>query len=376
MSIMQECPVCHRKQGTKNRFCKGCGEDLIQAKKSRRIIYWISYYLPNGKSKRERIGPSLKEAQASHGKRLAQKMENPKVLEPVAGEKMTFKELAEWYLNLPKVKTLPSYWRITLNIKTFNEEFGDKLIKDLKPVDLENYQAQGISKGHAAGYVDQQVGATRAMVNKAFENEIVSGDAVLTFRKVKKLLKKNGNARNRILSSQEFRDLMAELPQHSAAIVGTAYYTGMRRGEILSLTWEKVDLKERVIRLESEDTKDNEPRIIPICTELISLISQLPRPIHNNFVFTYKGEPVRDIRNALRKACKRADIPYGRNVRGGFTFHDLRHTFNTNMRKAGVSESVIMKITGHSTREMFDRYNTVDMDDAMEAMDRMREFLG
>jgi integrase len=48
--------------------------------------------------------------------------------------------------------------------------------------------------------------------------------------------------------------------------------------------------------------------------------------------------------------------------------------FNTYMRKAGVTESVIMKITGHSTREMFDRYNTIDADDAKDAMKRFRNF--
>jgi hypothetical protein len=41
------------------------------------------------------------------------------------------------------------------------------------------------------------------------------------------------------------------------------------------------------------------------------------------------------------------------------------------MRRAGVPESVIMTITGHSTREMFDRYNKVDLSDMREAVDRM-----
>jgi hypothetical protein len=45
------------------------------------------------------------------------------------------------------------------------------------------------------------------------------------------------------------------------------------------------------------------------------------------------------------------------------------------MRKAGVPESVIMKITGHSTREMFLRYDTVDMADALKAVDQMEGFL-
>jgi hypothetical protein len=45
------------------------------------------------------------------------------------------------------------------------------------------------------------------------------------------------------------------------------------------------------------------------------------------------------------------------------------------MRKAGVQESVIMDITGHSTREMFDRYNTVDVEDGREALRQLEGFL-
>ncbi len=45
------------------------------------------------------------------------------------------------------------------------------------------------------------------------------------------------------------------------------------------------------------------------------------------------------------------------------------------MRKAGVPESVIMEITGHSTSEMFDRYNTVDEDDTCKAVDQLEVFL-
>jgi len=80
------------------------------------------------------------------------------------------------------------------------------------------------------------------------------------------------------------------------------------------------------------------------------------------------------IRTGIKKACKAAGITYGRFKKGGFIFHDLRHTFNTNMRKAGVAESVIMAITGHSTREMFDRYNTVDDRDKRQAVDQLEVF--
>ncbi|MCP4576985.1 MAG: tyrosine-type recombinase/integrase [Deltaproteobacteria bacterium] len=96
--------------------------------------------------------------------------------------------------------------------------------------------------------------------------------------------------------------------------------------------------------------------------------------VYNKHVFTYKGFPINDIRTALKRACEKAEVPYGRSVKGGFTFHDLRHTFNTNMRKADVPESVIMEITGHSSREMFDRYNTVDEEDKKKAVDSLRGY--
>ena len=59
-----------------------------------------------------------------------------------------------------------------------------------------------------------------------------------------------------------------------------------------------------------------------------------------------------------------------------FRFHDLRHTFVTNMRKAGVHDSVIMKQTGHKTTAMFHRYNTVDIADANEGYRKLEAFLG
>lgn len=213
---------------------------------------------------------------------------------------------------------------------------------------------------------------------KAFYNDLVGGDTLKAFERVKKLLKRNANARNKILTLDQFNHLMNYLPQHTRAILATGFYTGMRRGEILCLTWNKVHLKSRVIQLEAEDTKDNEPRNIPISNELYEILiahpTRLQEAIGDNHVFQYKGKPLKDIRAAFRTACHKAGIPYGRYTKDGFIFHDLRHSFNTYMRKSGVPESVIMKITGHSTREMFDRYNTVDAEDARRAIDQMQGY--
>jgi integrase len=131
----------------------------------------------------------------------------------------------------------------------------------------------------------------------------------------------------------------------------------MRFGEIVGLTWDMVNMKERYLDLTAKDTKTNQLRQVNfydlepvrIILERVSRI----RAIGHSFVFTYRGKPIKNIKIALASALKKAKIE-------DFQFHDLRQTFNTNMRKAGVEQTVIMKLTGHKTDSMFRRYNTVD----------------
>jgi integrase len=189
---------------------------------------------------------------------------------------------------------------------------------------------------------------------------------------VKKLLKRN--ARDKILTPEQFKALMEKLPAHTKAIIAMGFHTGMRLGETVNLTWDKVDLKGRMIRLEAADNKDKEPRKIPISEPLHEILKGIPRAIHDDHVFLYKGKPVTEIKRSLKTACKRAAFTYGRFEKDGFIFHDLRHSFNTYMRKAGVAQSVIMKITGHARNSMFDRYNSIDEGDARQAITQLQGF--
>jgi len=374
MAVLAECPICHKKQSLRNRLCD-CGENLVKAKRSERVRYWMSYRLPGGKQVRkiEGSGYSLTDTIAAEGKTKALKVEN-RILDIKPEAKMTFDKLTKWYLKLESVKALARYSILKINLNSFNQVFGDTIVNRLKPADLENYQAKRKAQGQADSYVDQQIAMARAMINKAFDNDMVSGDTIKVFKRVKKLLKGDSNARDRVLSVEEFDRLLSALPSHTRAIVATGYYAGMRKGEILNLTWDKVDMKSRVIGLDAADTKDREARV-PICDALYNILKNIPKAIHDNHVFLFKGKPVKDFRTALRRACRVAGIPYGRRTKGGFVYHDTRHCFNTNMRKSGVPESVIMKITGHSTREMFLRYDTVDSQDTRKAVDQMEGFL-
>jgi integrase len=300
---------------------------------------------------------------------------------------MTFKELSEWYLDLAKVKSR-AYPTLLTNFKTLNRILGTMIVKEIKPTDLENYQAKRkaerppqrengeVRDGYSDAYIDHEITAAKAMINKAFDNEKVCGDTLKRFRNVERLLEnRNANARDKILTLGQLKVLMEKLPAHTKPIIAMGFWTGMRRGEIVRLTWDKVDLKGRMIRLEAADTKDKEPRKVPIANSLCEILRNIPRAIHENHVFLYDGKPLKGIRRSLKTGCTSAEITYGRFGKDGFIFHDLRHSFNTYMRKAGVAQSVIMAITGHAQNSMFDRYNTIDNDDLLTAIDQFEDYI-
>jgi integrase len=309
-------------------------------------------------------GNSIEDAKTALSKRVVQKREN-RILDMLPESLLTFQALTDWYLELESVKALASYHTLKYRLAAFNAVFGQTIVGDVKLTELENYQIRRLKEGKAPGTVDHEIKKMQTAVIKAFDDEMIGGDVLRIFKRVKPTLKKGADVRDRILTGDEFNAIMDGLPRHAKPIFAMGYYTGMRRAEILGLTWDKVDMKGRVIRLEAADTKDKEARSIPICPALFDVLKAVPMAIHDDHVFLYRGKPITSIRRALMPTCKKAGVVYGRFKPGGFIFHDLRHTFNTNMRKAGVAESVIMAITGHSTREMFDRYNRVDLDDTL-----------
>ncbi len=379
MAILAECSTCHKRQSIKNRLCS-CGEDLVQLKRSKKVKYWIIYRLPGGKQRWEPVGHSIEEARDAEGKRRSQKREN-RIFDIKPEAKMTFNELTAWFLGLEKVKAKAYYPTLQYNLTSFNAEFGNIIVSRIKPQDLENYQAKQKAAGYSDSYVDQQIGAARTMIYKAFDNDLVGGDLLKVFRKTKKLLKRDANRRDRVLSyPDEYERLIAALPHHTRPIVETAFWTGMRRGEIVSLTWDKVDLENRMIRLEAKDTKEGMPKKVPISPTLLAVLMGLPNRLRTSstdgHLFQYKGQSIKgDIRKSLENACRQAEIPYGRYVQGGFIFHDLRHTFTTIARRAGVPRNVIMSITGHTANDMNFRYDTVDEEDLLKAIDQMEDYL-
>jgi integrase len=170
---------------------------------------------------------------------------------------------------------------------------------------------------------------------------------------------KEPRGRDRILSKEECERLLLSCAQSKSPyllpIVTLAISTGMRRGEILQLTWDNVDLEKGLISL--KETKSGHPRSIPLVGEALAQFNELfrQRNLYNPFVFPSKkrfGEI--SIRKAWDEALIRAGI---KNLR----FHDLRHTFATYAAKAGASNLELATAMGHQTLQMLQRYTHLDV---------------
>jgi integrase len=383
MAILAECPRCHKKQKVSNKAC-ACGENLDRAKRSKRVKYWIAYRLPDGLQRREIVNGenldphSIEDARAFEAKRKVQKKEK-RVFDMLPESTMTFKDLSEWYLSLEKVKALVSFKTVRQYVNKFCLDFGDTIVRDLKLTDIENIQVRRIKAGTKPKTVDNEMEYTKSMVIKAFDENMVSGDVLRVFKRRKRVLKPNSNRRTRVLTFREFNDLHSKAPKHLADILTLAYWTGMRRGEIMKLIWNCVDLENRIIRLGSADTKEGQPKTIPIGEEVFKVLSQKGNRLRDaneeNHVFLYNGSPIKDnFYKAIQTGCRNAKILWGRKEKGGFIFHDLRHTFITDMRRAGVARTVTMAITGHAINDMNARYDTVEEWEKLEAIRTLMKF--
>ena len=124
----------------------------------------------------------------------------------------------------------------------------------------------------------------------------------------------------------------------------------MRRGELLNLTWEHVDLDLRVAHLNM--TKNEPKRDVPLSSEAINLLRSLPHDISGK-VFPLTAAALRGLWN---RACRRKGIT-------DLHFHDLRHEAPSRFFEKGLNVMEVATITGHKDLRMLQRYTHLRAED-------------
>jgi integrase len=188
---------------------------------------------------------------------------------------------------------------------------------------------------------------------------------------------------------------------HQAEAARFAYGSGWRKGEVATLEWPAVDKDNTRVTLRREHSKNGEPRVLPLAGELAEIVGRRRREREyktpagetavSTYVFHRRGEPVGEFRKAWAAACIAAGFTRpkvdatGRPILNGkgqpvltpaLIFHDLRRSAVRNLVAAGVDQAVAMRVTGHQTISVFQRYRIVSDADVRAALERTQAALG
>lgn len=169
--------------------------------------------------------------------------------------------------------------------------------------------------------------------------------------------------------------VLAHLPAELRAVFRFMYVTGWRdHSEVLALQWRRhVDFAAQRVSLDAGETKNDDARVFPFTHELEAILreqSGYTRAVERErgmiipWVFHRRGKRIKDFYGAWRTACTKAGCP-------GRVPHDFRRTAVRNLVRAGTPERVAMKLTGHKTRAVFDRYHIVTEADLRDAAERL-----
>jgi integrase len=280
---------------------------------------------------------------------------------------MTLGQWAEEYKAIEEVSRLRSYKERCQRIDNVIVPFfgSNRFLQDLTPKDVEAFR-QERGKGSAVATVNVDHSYLKHMLMQAMRRDLVTRNvaSLVTAPKPK-------NARSRVLEPEEWSRLYEAARVWFKPVLLTGYHTGMRLEEILTLTWDRVDLEKGRIFLPGHLTKTGQERLVPITLTLRGELQRL-RALGGvtriqGLVFQKNGGKLTHTYREVQRLCKDQKIK-------DFVFHDLRHCAVTNLADSGVDTETIMKIVGHSSVEMFLRYRTIKpekLDAAMTSLNTL-----
>jgi integrase len=222
------------------------------------------------------------------------------------------------------------------------------------------------AEGAGPAMINRSLACPPRMLNLAYEDRKIQH--VPQIRMVKE-----PGARKGFLEKARFNELLALLPTHLRPLILFLYWCGVRKNEALSIEWPQVDLDARLIRLEDEQTKGDAARVLPLPSVVVAAL----RELHPRVGRVFTDTNLRTEWERARATCalgtreKIVGSEYTWHRYSGLIVHDLRRSALRNLRRVGVAEGVIMKISGHKTRDVFERYNIVSRDDISQAMQQL-----
>lgn len=305
---------------------------------------WYIDFTYHGKRFREAVGPdedlavdvlSKRKVEIRENRFFPDKKKNPDIVK--------FHDFAIEYLRWSIANKKPSAKTRELStMRILDREFGEKDLDEISSYQVEAWKMKR-KKEVKPSTVNRELAVVKSFFTKAIEWGKCQEHPA---RKVKKF--KVRNERLRYLMPDEIRILLSNCAEHIRPIVMVAVHTGMRKGEVLSLRRDQVNFEQGIITL--TDTKNSERRDIPMNETVKVTLRAIDGEDPFFFASTKKkGKPFVWIEMSFHQALKKSGIE-------DFKFHDLRHTFASNLVMAGEDLHTVGELLGHKSLNMTKRY--------------------
>jgi integrase len=336
----------------------------------RGTICWVKYY-ENGRPRRESTGTE-KETEA---RRFMKEREGRvATAQPILqrADRISYEEVAQDLRQHYQTTGSRNLKEAEYRLKHLDAFFAGRRVSSMGPTEVTAYVAMRQRAGASNSTINRDLAVLNKMLRLAYENNKLLRPPVIHRLK-------EGAPRQGFFEREQFEAVRRHLRPDLQVAVSIAYTFGWRmQSEVLTLGLRQLDLSAATLRLEPGTTKNDEARVVYLTPELKSLLTvqvervraierQTGQIIPHLFPYLkgrHRGTRIRDFRKAWRTACVKGESH-------AMLRHDFRRTAVRNMVNLGVPERVAMKMTGHKTRSVFDRYHIVSPTDLREAARRL-----
>ena len=252
-------------------------------------------------------------------------------------------------------------------VNSLVKHFKGKYLHKIDPLMIRQFMAQRLKKVKPAS-VNRDLSMLKSMFNRAIEWGMYSGkNPACGIKKIPE-----NNSRCRWLTEDEQERLLSHCQGITKVIVTIALQTGMRWGEIINLKWVQapnsnyVDLDNNTIFVHESMAKSKKSRFIPMSKTVCAVLKELPKVEGSDYIFlNHKtNKPLGSVKFSFKTALRKSGIT-------NFKFHDLRHTFASQLVRNGVDLYVVQKLLGHATPKMTQRYAHLKADVLKEAIEKL-----